>query len=167
MEPADRYEEILAEAPIPTFPAKFDIPEIPKVAPEMDLVTDRESSMAADETVKDWPIPTFPVVVRVFKVESPETLKVEVPKLPNIPADVTFKDAPIPTLPEVFKVENWELPVTAREERKLTPELTVSELPIPTFPAKLVAPETPSVAAEMDLVTERESRLVAEETVND
>ena len=61
-----------AVPPMPTLPDRLDAPEIPKVAAEILLVTDNESKMAADDTVKDWPMPTLPE---------------------------TFKDEPMPTKP--------------------------------------------------------------------
>ncbi len=72
------------------------------------------------------PMPVLPEMVKVLRVELPETDREEVPTDPNMPAEETFKEAPIPTLPEV-----------------------------------------PKVAAEMDLVTDNESRIAAEETVSD
>ena len=66
-----------------------------------------------------------------------------------------------------FKVVRLVLPATAREDRKLTPLLTVNELPIPTLPDRLDAPEIPRVAPDIDLVTDNESKRAADDTVKD
>ena len=67
----------VAVPPTPTLPEREDIPDIPRVAPDILLVTDNESSTEAEETVKDWEIPTFPA---------------------------TLNDDPIPTKPEKYPV---------------------------------------------------------------
>ena len=48
------------DVPTPKFPEINPAPDIPRVAPDMDLVTDRESSTDADETVREVPTPTLP-----------------------------------------------------------------------------------------------------------
>jgi len=53
-EPKIPADVTLTLAPIPTLPL------VPMVAAEILLVTDNESKIAAEETVSDWPIPTFP-----------------------------------------------------------------------------------------------------------
>ncbi len=44
--------------------ARLEVPEIPKVAPEILLVTDNESKIAADDTERDCPIPTLPATFK-------------------------------------------------------------------------------------------------------
>src|SRR3989344_1044425 len=41
---------------------RLEAPDIPKVAPDIDLVTCREFRVEDEDTVRDPPIPTFPVV---------------------------------------------------------------------------------------------------------
>ena len=85
--------------------------------------------------------------------------------------EVTVKDLPIPTLPEAVKVERVVLPETERADEptdpKIPAEATLTEAPIPTFPPKKLVPDIPRLAAEILLVTERESSVAAEETESD
>ena len=123
------------------------MPDIPSVAPEIDLVTDRESSLVAELTVNDPPTPTLPDVVRVLKVVFPETERVELPNDPNIPADVTLSEAPIPTLPVRSENPLTLSPPLANVNPvvvKLAPipalPVTDSDDPIPTKPDRNVVP---------------------------
>ncbi len=61
------------------------------------------------------PIPTLPEVVKVDRVEFPDTERADVPTEPNIPAEVTLILPPIPVLPEVVKVKRVVLPETAKD----------------------------------------------------
>ncbi len=80
------------------------------------------------------PMPVLPEMVKVLRVELPETDREEVPTDPNIPAEETFKEAPIPVLPDVDRVDSWVLPATLTDDEKLAPEVTVRDDPTPTFP---------------------------------
>ncbi len=83
------------EAPIPTLPTRLLLPDIPRVAPEILLVTDNESKTEADVTVKDLPIPTLPETDRDDPIPTKE-LKYPVPLTSNLYPGVVV---PIPTLP--------------------------------------------------------------------
>lgn len=80
------------DPPIPMFPDVFNPAK--DVNPETD---NEEENTPADDTVRDCPIPTFPV-----RSENPFIL---IPPLPKI-RSVTVKEDPIPVLPDVVKVES-------------------------------------------------------------
>lgn len=139
----------LSEVPTPKLPDINPAPDIPSVAPEMDLVTDNESKMEAEVTFNDCPTPTLPT-----RLDTPVTLRVV-----KAAAEVTDKDWPTPTLPLLVKdpayaVPNDEVPVTLRADVSIK-EVTLSDVPTPTLPvvdsvaspvwAVTVKPESPLI----------------------
>ena len=80
----------------------------------------------APKPVMEPPTPTFPVVVRVFlNNEAPLTVKV-------------FKSV---------------LPVTAKDALRLTPDVTLKDCPIPTFPEILAEDPIPTKPENLELPT--------------
>ena len=76
-------------------------------------------------------------------------------------------DPPTPILPETDndEISARVLTLNLSNTPMVPVPVTVKEEPIPTLPDRLAAPEIPKVAAEILLVTDKESRIAAEETV--
>lgn len=143
----------VAVPPIPTFPEVFN------PAREVSPKTLREDSRLVPLfTVRELPTPTLPV-----KSEKPFTLK---PLCPKIRLD-TFREEPIPVFPEVERVDSWELPETFNEESKFTPDVTVSDDPIPTLPEVFKVPVMPVLVKEVTPETFNDERLAADWVVSD
>ena len=121
-----------------------------------------------DETVNDPPIPTLPVVVKVeelilvavkaWRMEEPETVKPDNPRIRELKVAVP----PIPTLP--VKLDR---PITLRPPLNTPRPVTVKEEPIPTLPVNCDIPVTLSEARFAKPVVFKVDNAAAELTVKD
>ena len=102
------------------------------------------------------------VALSAAKLVKPVTLSPD-----NAPNPVI--DPPTPILPETDNddISAKVLTLNLSNTPMVLVPVTVKEEPIPTLPDRLDAPDIPKVAAEILFVTDKESRMAAEVTVND